>query len=440
MNRPEQEKVTVEATIVFEDFEESEPDPTIFNPPSDIWCKGREATIQLDTLPEAFYYDSESIFHHKFPGDDLREINAIRKQSEWFDYRMQVARSDYKPYDYFHVHDPFEASYGFVSEIKDFAASVSYMIYKDFGNCSVNFIERDVMGDVTTDQDGTVHMTSPLKFWNLNEKFAFNGIHESRGIRMASYVNSMEVVKGNEKENYTTVIELTAGTYEEEGDFLLQAKVPVRVEIYPTLKYSDRHFRVRHNIYGFQRHSPSFNHFDITPCFFEEAIAHRTIRLGWNTDLVVEQNFRDFEWRMRRALHLAADVTAIRVQNIEVDIQADESAMYVTFSIVDWPQNLNPSDRDDLPIQSTLPLSEALTKLQGRISSDAFSVEILQLSNNRTIPVKADPDYFETVERTKTTEESSGKYSPGAMAALGIFMLIIALGGGLALLVYVFKW
>jgi hypothetical protein len=28
----------------------------------------------------------------------------------------------------------------------------------------------------------------------------------------------------------------------------------------------------------------------------------------------------------------------------------------------------------------------------------------------------------------------------GAMAALGIFMLIIALGGGLALLVYVFKW
>jgi hypothetical protein len=29
--------VTVEATVVFEDFEESEPDPTIFNPPSDIW-------------------------------------------------------------------------------------------------------------------------------------------------------------------------------------------------------------------------------------------------------------------------------------------------------------------------------------------------------------------------------------------------------------------
>ncbi len=37
-----------------------------------------------------------------------------------------------------------------------------------------------------------------------------------------------------EKKNYTTVIEFSAGTYEEEGDFLLQAKVPTRVEIYET--------------------------------------------------------------------------------------------------------------------------------------------------------------------------------------------------------------
>ena len=29
---------------------------------------------------------------------------------------------------------------------------------------------------INTDPDGTIHMTSPLEFWNLNEKFAFNGI------------------------------------------------------------------------------------------------------------------------------------------------------------------------------------------------------------------------------------------------------------------------
>jgi hypothetical protein len=39
---------------------------------------------------------------------------------------------------------------------------------------------------------------------------------------------------GESKKNYTTVLEFSAGTYEEEGDFLLQAKVPTRVEIYET--------------------------------------------------------------------------------------------------------------------------------------------------------------------------------------------------------------
>ena len=40
--------------------------------------------------------------------------------------------------------------------------------------------------------------------------------------------------KDESKKNYTTVLEFSAGTYEEEGDFLLQAKVPTRVEIYET--------------------------------------------------------------------------------------------------------------------------------------------------------------------------------------------------------------
>ncbi len=59
-----------------------------------------------------------------------------------------MSRSDYKPYDYFHPEDPFEAPTGFVSEVKDFHAGVSYMIYKSFGNCSASFISRDISGKV----------------------------------------------------------------------------------------------------------------------------------------------------------------------------------------------------------------------------------------------------------------------------------------------------
>jgi hypothetical protein len=91
---------------------------------------------------------------------------------------MQVTRTDYKPYDYHHITDPFEAPTGFVSEIKDFHSGISYITYKDFGNCTAKFISRDVSGDVT-DDDGDVHITSPLNFWNMNQKFAFNGIVSS---------------------------------------------------------------------------------------------------------------------------------------------------------------------------------------------------------------------------------------------------------------------
>jgi hypothetical protein len=54
--------------------------------------------------------------------------------------------------------------------------------------------------------------------------------HDSRGIMMSAYVSSVKL--GKEKKNYTTVIEMTAGTYEEEGETVLQKKVPVRVEVY----------------------------------------------------------------------------------------------------------------------------------------------------------------------------------------------------------------
>ena len=49
---------------------------------------------------------------------------------------------------------------------------------------------------------------------------------------MSAYVSSVKL--GKEKKNYTTVIEETAGTYEEEGSSILQKKVPVRVEVYET--------------------------------------------------------------------------------------------------------------------------------------------------------------------------------------------------------------
>ena len=60
---------------------------------------------------------------------------------------MMATRTDYKPYDFNHIVDPFEANTGFVSEVKDFHSGVSYITYKEFGNCSASFIHKDVVRD-----------------------------------------------------------------------------------------------------------------------------------------------------------------------------------------------------------------------------------------------------------------------------------------------------
>lgn len=63
-----------------------------------------------------------------------------------------------------------------------------------------------------------------------------------------------------------------------------------------------------------------------------------------------------------------------------MEIIPDDSAMFVMFTVVDWPANLNKTEHDDIPQQSILPLSEALDNLWKMISADKFSVEILQQS------------------------------------------------------------
>ena len=69
-----------------------------------------------------------------------------------------------------------------------------------------------------------------------------------------------------------------------------------------------------------------------------------------------------------------------------MDIAPDEKAMFVIFSIIDWPKNLDPAGRDDIPATSTRPLGEALDNLGRKISAGEFSVNLVLQSVNLTLP------------------------------------------------------
>ena len=61
-----------------------------------------------------------------------------------------------------------------------------------------------------------------------------------------------------------------------------------------------------------------------------------------------------------------------------MEIKPDESAMYILFSMVDWPSNLNPHEHDDIPQQSTIPLSRAIQNLKSTINQGQFTVKLLK--------------------------------------------------------------
>lgn len=92
---------------------------------------------------------------------------------------MGVSRTDYKPLNIadrklLSKHDIFSKS--FVKDIKDFNAGVSYIINKETNNCTIHKIEYDLSGDVVVDEDGHIHMASPVDLWNWDLQFATNGL------------------------------------------------------------------------------------------------------------------------------------------------------------------------------------------------------------------------------------------------------------------------
>ena len=94
--------------------------------------------------------------------------------------------------------------------------------------------------------------------------------------------------------------------------------------------------------------------------------------------MIITEDLWDFEHRARRALHQAAKITALRVQNIEVEVVEKENSIYVFFVLVDWPSNLDipPQMEGKIPPEATLSLAEAVSNLAQNISSGGFEVPV----------------------------------------------------------------
>ncbi|XP_059085221.1 uncharacterized protein LOC131882163 isoform X2 [Tigriopus californicus] len=437
---------TVDVTVSFSEYLAVEEDLDAFLPPRDIYCEKREATLKLPELPRAFHYNAELIYFFSNEDGSVREF-IISPRQEWYDYAAKITRSDYKPVDPSNPNNPFDGATGFVSEVKDFTSGISYVTRLDSGECHLRKISSEQGSDITHNEDGTISMTDPFEYWNYDDlSFASNGVFDERGIRAEFYVSDLipgQVIDGIQF-NRTQIFALTTGLYLTEGGSELEFIVPVRIETYPMEEYWNLKTRLVYNIMGFEYFLPDFNTYDISACFEDKAMDHRLIRIGWSEEMDVKSGVKIIRDEIRTQASIGAQVSLIRIQNIEINLEKENKAIVAIFTLVDYPRDEFGEPSDDLPPEVTLPLSSAVENLRQYIQDDKFVIEIpvMEDKSGQVVSARADSNVFEAVDRAdgNSNDGSKKRYSPGAMAGLAFGMLILGALLVVGVMRFYLKW
>jgi len=274
------------------------------------------------------------------------------------------------------------------------------------------------------------------------QKFAYNGQYPDRGIEIDAYLRTAPIFEGGS--NLTNVFYLSSSDYEVQDGSEAERLIPSKIVRYITDKYNDQFEKFTMNIFQFSKQRPDFNKYDISACYEDSHKLHIMIRMGWSPDMDIEHTNKLFNDEVRKSVVIWGRVTSIRVVKIEFDIDFSNGAFYLIFTVLDYPPNVD-IELNELP-DAIRPIDEVKENLENAVNKGWFKVKIYKNDGKGgTTASVAEPGSL--IELGSRDPEKSGDsyihktgYTSGSMAALGIVMLIVTVGGILALLVYVLKW
>ena len=144
--------------------------------------------------------------------------------------------------------------------------------------------------------------------------------------------------------------------------------------------YADWTKRHTFNIIGFREGEPDFNLFDVTPCFLNYQMMHILIKTGWDETFIISQGLKKARDQVRLSLQQAAQITPIRVQNIELTENPEEKALYIVFTILDFPLESIPPEVNvsSLPPEVTILLPGAVNNLKSVVEAGNLKIELPQ--------------------------------------------------------------
>jgi len=418
--------IDIVETIDYQDFFEVPLGERSFLPEPYLVCAGRTMDRKLQPIPDAVEYGSEVIFHWRNPMTDSL-LRIVTSRDNWYDHGMKLARTDYKPIDLNNPSDPLANREGVRTDIQDFVAGLSYQIDKFFGNCTVQLLAKDPNNLTIND----MQMTDPLHLFHMDKQFAYNGEHLDRSIMMGFFA-AEDPIKEGSYENMTTIVKMSSAGYLVEEDGQNGLLIPASVVQYPTADYNDITKWTTTNIYRFSRQLTDFQDYDITGCFEETHTMHLLVKMSWRMDEDL-MAYKEVQRFARATISTRASITPLRVQNIELSVEASGGVFNLIFTLVDFPPNIGPEA--DLPEQARRPISECKQLLTQAVDSGNFFIEV-HLNGGGTVRSQAVPKSLRELDSrsphhddghpTVTYEQG---YTSGDMAGLAIGMVF----GGLLL-------
>lgn len=286
---------------------------------------------------------------------------------------MQVARLDYKPLvlDHDNNGDPYDSMMAVQTDIQDFEGTIAYQIDTNFGNCSIVPINKDLAGDLNV-ADGRIQSPDPMHVFFMDQKFAYNGIHKERGIKMDYFTT--EIQSSTDEDFYwDMVVGLTASQYLVQEDGKGGRLLPGQIVRYPKNSYNDLSKRITYNIFRFTKSKAQFQDYNIMPCFADTDLMHVLVKMSWNMAMDF-QAVEELQRYARTALKTTMEITALRVQDIELLLRKSEGQFDLIFSLTP-PPNVEHLGIE-LPAPAFRPLDECFQKLQDAVNNGTFSIFI----------------------------------------------------------------
>ncbi|XP_013409792.1 uncharacterized protein LOC106173269 [Lingula anatina] len=411
-------------------------DPTIFQTPKGVVCPGRINIKSLPNITDQFTLDGETVHQSSKSVDMIKEFYDFSAKMFRFDRKLKHSTRRWNR--------NMTAKYGAANLkfIHDYNAGLEYVIDKEKGNCTIHPIPLLAWDGEQMPDHHHLRMKHSYEMWegqmfnNLNT--SYEGQRMIRDIPADVWVTSFPS-RWNKSHFVTSEVYFTPAnwTYTVENN---ENETIVPVATWMKFGSGNKSYEFFMNIFEFYNGHPDEDSFDISSCYDQpkqkQGMVFRVV--GNYLDLVYEKK-RPLLKAVKNAIAKTANISSIRVHDIFFD-QTNVNYVDVWFTLLEKPTvtgDVLNGTKDNTSLSAAKANLEKAVKnnMVITVTYDDQKIKNLKvrqgslLTSEDALDPRVSPKYIYTTQG----------FTAGAMAGLGVGMIVLGLLIGAAGAFFIFR-